>query len=130
MDQTLVSYNGLLRPHAVEVIDRLRSESHLIHIWSGVGDRTEDVRALDLMDRVEGVYIKPTERFERRLKELQIPIQPDVVVDDHEDIVDHFGGILVWPYFWPDETDTELCRAYKRIIEIGQQKEDHFRHLR
>ena len=121
IDQTLISYNGLIRPHAAQVIDRLRSDSHSVHIWSGMGVRVEEVRALGLLEKVVGVYAKPTERFERGLKELQIPVRPDAVVDDHEEIVNHFGGVVVRPYFWPDDTDNDLCRVYKRLTEIAQQ---------
>lgn len=86
-----------------------------------MGVRVEEVRALGLLEKVVGVYAKPTERFERGLKELQIPVRPDAVVDDHEEIVNHFGGVVVRPYFWPDDTDNDLCRVYKRLTEIAQQ---------
>jgi len=120
IDQTLISHNGLIRPLAAHVIDRLISESHVVYIWSGLGVRVEEVRALGLIDKVNGVYAKPTERFERGLKELNIPVRPDAVVDDHPEIVDHFGGVVVWPYFWPDETDQEMILVYERLTEIAR----------
>ena len=120
LDQTLISYNGLIRPHANEVIDQLKSDSHDVFIWSGVGVRVEEVRNLGLLEKVNGVYAKPTDRFERGLTELQIPVRPDAVVDDHEEIVNHFGGVVVRPYFWPDDTDIEMHRVYERLTDMAR----------
>jgi len=118
LDYTLVAYNGSLRPMAHEVFSRLKAEGHHLYIWSGVGVRTDEVHKLGLSDLTRGVFQKPIEKFEDGLRLYRIPVRPDLVVDDHEDVVDHFGGIVIWPYFWPDLADRELEKVYHKIRKI------------
>ena len=118
MDQTLIAYNGLLRPFVAKVLDQLNLDNHTIFIWSGVGVRTDEVRQLGILSKVKGVYAKPLDRFEQGLIDLKIPVRPDAVIDDHEEIVSHFGGVLVKPYFWPDSDDKEMNRVYIKLTEM------------
>jgi len=119
MDYTLLSFDGTLRPLTFEVFHRLRQDGHRLYIWSGVGVRTHEVTKLGLAPFVQGVYQKPIEQFEQGLARYSIPLRPDFVVDDHKEIVDHFGGFLVRPYFWPDPHDRELERVYLTIRQLA-----------
>lgn len=115
-DYTLVAKDGTLRPGARSVLARLNSESHRVFIWSGMGLRAEEVADHGLMELVQGVFRKPIEDFERGLTDFGIPHRPDAVVDDHPEIVHHFGGVLIRPYFWPDPGDAELERVYRELV--------------
>ncbi len=124
LDYTLIAYTGELRPLARETLERLRADGHSLFIWSGVGVRKEEVRRLGLADLVVDVLEKPTERFEERLLEFGVVETPDAVVDDHPEIVQHFGGVKIRPYFWPNAADRELNKAYDELTLIAQGLEE------
>jgi phosphoglycolate phosphatase-like HAD superfamily hydrolase len=117
MDYTIVAYDGSLRPLTHQIFTYLKRDGHELYIWSGVGVRTTEVLKLGLADLTQGVFQKPVEKFETGLARYHIPVTPDVVVDDHKEVVSHFGGILVRPYFWPDANDRELARVYAAISD-------------
>ena len=123
IDYTLIAYTGELRPLARQTLERLNDDGHSLYIWSGVGVRTEEVRRLGLADLVVDVLEKPIERFEERLPELGVKVRPDAVVDDHPEIVRHFGGVKVRPYFWPSESDRELNRVYDELNRMAQERD-------
>jgi hypothetical protein len=120
LDYTLLSYNGHLRPGTMKLLERLKKEGHIVHIWSGAGYRQDDVSALGLDPLVEGVHLKPIDDFN------QVPTseRPDFVVDDYPEIVEYFGGVLVRPYFWPNGEDRELDRVYQ-CIQDAVRDHDH-----
>jgi phosphoglycolate phosphatase-like HAD superfamily hydrolase len=115
MDYTIVAYDGSLRPMTQRTFERLRDDGHDLYIWSGIGVRTAEVIALGLADLAQGVFQKPVDQFEDSLARYAIPVAPDLVVDDHQEVVSHFGGILIRPYFWPDPNDKELEKVYHHI---------------
>lgn len=123
IDYTLIAYTGELRPLARQTLERLNEDGHTLYIWSGVGVRTEEVKRLGLFDLVVDVLEKPTEKFEERLSELGVTVRPDAVVDDHPEIVQHFGGVKVRPYFWPSESDRELERVYEELDRLSQERD-------
>ncbi len=123
MDYTLIAYTGELRPLARETLERLKDDGHTLFIWSGVGVRTDEVKRLGLADLVADVLEKPIERFEERLPELGVVDRPHAVVDDHSEIVRHFGGVKIRPYFWPNESDRELEKAYEELTRLAQEVE-------
>ncbi len=84
-----------------------------VYIWSGVGLRWEVVDVHDLRPFVRQCYEKPLSRHRERLRELQIPVVPDHVVDDDEEIVWVFGGTHVPAPLEPLRED----RALLRVIE-------------
>jgi hydroxymethylpyrimidine pyrophosphatase-like HAD family hydrolase len=85
VDETILGYDGSLRPLVAEVFGRLVDQGHRIFVWSGV--RTGDV--------VQKLVV-------------------DLCVDDYPDIVDAFGGMLVIPYRYA-RPDQELERVYAAI---------------
>jgi hypothetical protein len=108
VDYTILGEDGSLRPHTVEVFTELRDLGHTTYIWSGIGDRTSDVKRIGLDAFVQGVHLKPVSDFEAGLRRLGIPVMPDFVVDDHPDIVAYFGGRCVKPYGGRRRPDDEL----------------------
>jgi hypothetical protein len=120
MDYTIVAYDGSLRPMTHQVFALLNTDGHHLYIWSGIGIRTTEVHDLGLADLTHGVFQKPVEKFEEGLARYDIPVAPDVVVDDHKEVVSYFGGVLVRPYFWPDPNDKELERVYHDIHKLHQ----------
>lgn len=115
LDYTIIAYDGSLRPRTRHTFERLAADGHDLYIWSGIGVRTAEVNALGLADLARGVFQKPVDRFEDSLTRYAIPVVPDVVVDDHKEVVIYFGGICVRPYFWPDPNDKELEKVYQHI---------------
>lgn len=118
MDYTIVAHDGSLRPMTHEIFRRLNTDGHRLYIWSGIGVRTAEVHNLGLADLTYGVFQKPVEKFEGSLARYDIPVVPDVVVDDHKEVVGYFGGVLIRPYFWPDPNDKELERVYRNIRNL------------
>ena len=111
VDDTLLTWDRRLRPHAREVIAEARRMGFDIYIWSGVGLRWEVLDVHDLRPFVSACYEKPLSRHRERLRELRIPVVPDHVVDDDREIVDVFGGTHVAAPLEPLEADRELLRV-------------------
>ena len=123
IDNTIISYDGQLRPGVHDVFRRLRASGHEVYIWSGMGVRVPEVEGAGLLPLVSGVFEKPVERFEEGVAKFGLPNRPDAVVDDHDGIVKHFGGVCVRPYFWPDPRDRELERALMELLALAEELE-------
>jgi hypothetical protein len=116
VDQTIMGIDGSLRNGVVELFERLRADGHAVYIWSGVGRRDLDVARLGLTELVDGVFVKPIANFEAGLVELEVTVRPDFVIDDHEAIVEHFGGVRVAEFLWrTDPPDTQMEQVYAAI---------------
>jgi hypothetical protein len=114
VDHTIVSDRGTLRPHAREVFGRLKDDGHLVYLWSGVGRRTEVVRAHALEPYVVECFVKPTFDYERRWRREATGVWPDFCIDDHAAVIEVFGGEIVTP-FYNEPDDTEILRVYDVI---------------
>jgi hypothetical protein len=124
VDYTIMGADGSLRPGVVDLFQRLRADGHAVYIWSGVGRRDHDIAKLGLTKLVDGVFVKPIDDFEKGLVELGLPVRPDFVIDDHEEIVRHFGGVQVSEFLWlTDQDDTQMSDVYavvcRRVEEGG-----------
>jgi hypothetical protein len=125
MDYTILEIdNGTLRPFVRDVFERLSADGHTLYIWSGVGARTDEVVALGLHDLIGGVFPKPWENYTRTVDEMlirgEIPVRPDIVVDDTAAIVRELGGIVVRPYgSMSAPGDEEMERVYRAICELA-----------
>jgi len=108
VDETLLGYDGALRPGTRCVFERLVSDGHRVYIWSGMGIRTSEVHRAGLGDLVSGVYQKPLIEFKAGLTRLGIPVVPDFVIDDYPEIVRFFGGLCIRPYHGGAQSDNEL----------------------
>lgn len=111
VDDTLLTWNHRLRPHAREVIAEVSAMGCAVYLWSGVGVRWEVVDVHELRRYVRDCFVKPLSRHRERLRELRIPCEPDHVVDDDEEIVGVFGGTHVPAPLEPLDEDAELLRV-------------------
>lgn len=125
MDYTLLAINGRLRPGSKEALQRLKEDGHTLFIWSGMGVRWPEVRELGLDTYVAGVFEKPLHDYWRQvqgmLERRELPVCPDLVVDDYPEIVSALGGIVVRPYWLGDPTDREMERVYRIVQEYVAQ---------
>ncbi len=111
VDDTLLTWDHRLRPHARDVIGEVSAMGLAVYIWSGVGPRWEVIDVHRLRPFIVDCYEKPLSRHRERLKELSIPIVPDHVVDDDEEIVSVFGGTHIPAPLEPLHADNELLRV-------------------
>jgi hypothetical protein len=116
VDHTLVDGDDALRPGVLEAFEQLRRNGHTIFLWSGLGPRWEIVERHALAGHVAGCYDKPLYRHREMLGPLGIPVEPDFVVDDHQDPVDLFGGVVVSAYRRHDPRDQEMQRVVKAVL--------------
>ena len=118
VDNTLIMWNGKLRQHTQHVFERLTEGGHTIYIWSGVGIRRWEMKREGLDEYVEDYFIKPLDRHHERLAELGVPLTPDYVIDDHQGVVDAFGGYLISDMAGPD--DKELLVVLEEIEQLSR----------
>ena len=118
VDETILGYDGSLRPFVKQIFENLVEEGHRIFVWSGVrtGDivRTEVVQRYGLEAYVTDCYQKPLFDYREQWQRTGIGVQPDFCVDDYPEIVEAFGGILVKPYY-REQSDSDLERVYAAI---------------
>lgn len=115
VDKTIIAQNGALRPWVREVFLQLRHDGHQLYVWSGNGIRWRVLQRFGLQDLVLDFYEKPLDDHHRRLPRLGVHTLPDLCVDDHPEIIDVFGGVVVAPYVLPDPSDLEMHRVYATI---------------
>jgi hypothetical protein len=122
VDETILGYDGSLRPLVPEVFGRLVEEGHRIFIWSGVrtGEviRTEVVEPYGLECYVSDCFKKPLFDFVEQWQKTGIAVQPDFCVDDYPEIVAAFGGLLVFPYRYA-KADADMERVYAAIQQAS-----------
>jgi hypothetical protein len=80
VDDTILSFDGALRPNTHEVFERLIADGHTVYVWSGVGIRKTFVDRERLSHLVSGIYQKPLSDFSAGLERFGIPVFPDFVV--------------------------------------------------
>jgi hypothetical protein len=123
VDETILGYDGSLRPLVPEVFGRLVEDGHRIFIWSGVrtGDaiRTGVVERYRLETYVSDCFKKPLFDFLDQWRKTGIDVQPDFCVDDYPEIVAAFGGLLVIPYRSEKPADTDMERVYAAIQQAS-----------
>ena len=121
MDYTLIGLTGTLRPLVKETFQQLLDDGHTLYIWSGIGDRTHEVRKLGLEEYVSGIYHKPIDDYEAivraKFERRELQVYPDMVIDDHSEIVSALGGVVVRAYFAGDHHDREMERVYRIISD-------------
>ena len=124
VDYTIIGLTGGLRPMVKETFQQLLDDGHQIFIWSGIGDRTYEMRHLGLLDYVSGIYHKPIDDYEAltqaKVERNEIVCYPDFIVDDHTEIVSALGGAVVRAFFAGDHHDREMERVYNIITEYQQ----------
>ncbi len=116
VDYTLISANGSLRPHAHGLFRDLHSAGHTLWVWSGVGIRQAEIEKHGLGGMAAGYAVKPTFDYLQAIRRSPPPALPDLIIDDHPEIVRALGGFQVSPYFFVDERDAELKRASAALL--------------
>ena len=118
VDETIMGYDGSLRPLVHETFRALIDDGHRIYIWSGV--RTAEMVRAEVIDRhglhayVTDCFTKPRWDYRAQWQRWGMQVEPDFIVDDYPEIVEVFGGILIKPY--PQARhDTDLERVYAAI---------------
>ena len=119
VDYTLIAANGSLRPNARELFLRLQDAGHSPWVWSGMGIRKDEMVRHGLDGCVAGYLVKPLDDYQKTLRRLEPEMWPDLIVDDHSEIVEAFGGITVRPYFFTDADDRELRRAADALLQFA-----------
>lgn len=120
VDDTLITFDVRLRPGVHEVFERLAGDGHQVYLWSGHGPRWEVVKRFELKNHILDCFWKPLFDHHARLEKLGVPFAPDFAVDDYQEIVDAFGGMLIRPPVHPLEDDREMWRAYDEITAFQQ----------
>lgn len=118
VDDTIIAFNGDLRPHVREVFQKLLDKGHNNYIWSGVGLRWEIIDRHGLRSYVTDCFVKPTQRYRESLKIMGIPVKPDFCIDDHPELIKELGGEAIKPYYWSEEQDKEMLRVYDVFLEF------------
>jgi hypothetical protein len=117
VDLTIIGQDGSLRPGTRELFVRLIDEGHEVYVWSGFGERWDDLHRHGLAEIVQGVFNKPLTRHAEGYEVWGLPFAPDFVVDDHPGLPTFVGGINVTAYVDRRQSagDTELDRVYEAI---------------
>ncbi|MFP6679200.1 MAG: hypothetical protein VB824_03465 [Dehalococcoidia bacterium] len=126
VDYTLISANGALRPHAETLFSRVTQAGHAMYVWSGVGIRKYEMTRHKIDPWVKDYFEKPTSDYRAAVERAALPVQPDLVVDDHEEIVHEFGGVVVRPYFFADDTDRELVNVADALLDFASSGDSSF----
>ena len=119
-DYTILAMDGSLRPRTREVFSKLIEAGHKVFIWSGVGLRTKDMERLDLMELISGIFVKPITEFEDGLHRFDVHPRPDLVIDDHREIVEAFGGVHIEPYYFRAAEDGQMDDIYQSITDFTE----------
>jgi hypothetical protein len=118
VDETILGYDGSLRPLVHQTFKTLVEEGHRIYVWSGV--RTAEMVRAEVVTRhgldsfVTDCFQKPRWDYLAQWQRTGVEVQPDFIVDDYPEIVHAFGGIQIKPYAW-SQPDTDLERVYAAI---------------
>ncbi len=123
---TLIGRDGILRPHAREVLERLKADGNDIYLWSILGPRWDVVEQHHLAPLVSGCLVKPSLGKAPWVTVLRLrkgaTANPDLCVDDAPIYVKAFGGVVVRSYKDADPEDRELLTAYNAIAHGSWQK--------
>ncbi len=130
VDYTILGLDNSLRPGTKETFQKLLNDGHSIHIWSGMGERWEVIEEHDLKKYISGVYEKPKDNFDKKFKELKVPVVPDFVIDDYPEVVAHFGGLWVQPFFFQRNKDDAMATIYEVITEVAATKTSSNKHYK
>ena len=118
MDYTLIGgIDGSPRPNVVEVMERLKTDGHELYVWSGVGIRWRDVKRLGIEHVINDCYVKPLSNYYQSMKKMELPAEPDIVVDDFPMVASAFGGLCIPAYNVQDEEDRVMERVYNALTD-------------
>jgi phosphoglycolate phosphatase-like HAD superfamily hydrolase len=118
VDETILGYDGSLRPLVTDIFQRLTEDGHRVYVWSGA--RTAlgvgaVVAQYGLQAYVTDCFRKPLVNPRQAWLQTGIEVQPDFVIDDYPGIVEAFGGVLIKPYPLAAPADQDMQRVYEVI---------------
>ena len=120
MDYTLLGIDGSLRPGTHEIMQQLKEDGHTLYLWSGAGTRRLEVQKYRLEAFITDCFYKPIDNIAEALHLEKLPVNPDLVIDDHPGVPAAIGGIWIRPYLFDDENDNELKRIYQLITHLSR----------
>jgi len=118
VDETILAYDGTLRPLVPETFEKLTAEGHRVYVWSGARTAetvAEVVRQYNLHPYVTDCFRKPLINPRQAWQRTGIEVQPDFVIDDSPGIVEAWGGVLIKP-FPLGRPDDDMRRVYDAIV--------------
>jgi hypothetical protein len=118
VDETILAYDGTLRPHVAETFEKLSAAGHRLYVWSGARTAetvAEVVKQYGLEAYVTETFRKPLINPKQTWLQTGIEVQPDFVIDDYPGIVEAFGGVLIKP-FPLGVPDDDILRVYNAIL--------------
>ena len=59
-----------------------------------------------------------------------MPVVPDFVIDDYPEVVAHFGGLWVQPFFFQRNKDDAMATIYEVITEVAATKTSSNKHYK
>jgi hypothetical protein len=118
VDETIMGYDGSLRPHVTEVFQRLIDDGHRVYVWSGA--RTANSVRQGVVER-HGLTAYVTDCFQKPIYDPRnawtlggISVEPEFCVDDRWETIEAFGGIVIKPYIGRGP-DNDMLRVYEAI---------------
>lgn len=121
MDYTLIGgIDGSVRPNVLEVMEKLNQDGHKLYVWSGVGIRWRDVKRLGIEHLIIDCYLKPMSNYFENMKKMELPEEPDLVIDDFPMVASGIGGMCVPAYNTEDKEDQIMDRLYVAITEYSK----------
>ena len=69
---------------------------------------------------ISGIFVKPITEFEDGLHRFDVHPRPDLVIDDHREIVEAFGGIHIEPYYFRAAEDGQMDDIYQSITDFTE----------
>ena len=119
VDETILAYDGSLRPLVRDVFRRLVEDGHRIYVWSGA--RTADNVRVGVVERykldpyVTECFHKPIVNPRQAWLTAGTGVLPEFCVDDRQETIDAFGGALISSYAFGGPDDGDLQRVYELI---------------
>ena len=121
MDYTLIGgLDGKERPGVQDVMERLKADGHELYVWSGNGIRWPEVKRLGIEHLVTDCFKKPMYNYYQAMKAMELPAEPDLVVDDFPVVAEAFGGICIPYYDFHNPEDRQMERVYNVISEYAK----------
>ena len=120
MDYTLLGVDGSLRPMAKEVMQRLLDDGHQLYVWSGNGIRWLELRRHGLESLVTDCFEKPMANYVEAVEQMELPVAPDIVIDDDLEVAAALGGVWARTYYFPNAADDEMEHIYRIVTEFAQ----------
>jgi len=117
VDYTWLGIDGSLRPGTQSTLERLIADGNSIYIWSGAGIRWTDVEKHNLTPFVIDCFVKPMDNYAEKVEQMNLPVKPDIVIDDYPEVPTALGGFWIRPYFYHTSSDNEMEHMYQIITE-------------